>query len=175
MQPGMNTSKAHYYTSRLLDQGPKRKQVRLSSAPSPPPNHPPPGPQWMLQFSAPWPTEIISGVWVVFVGLLLLYWDVSSVLLGAVAIMLITGSHTIQQRNVNPELCCSWTCRNTIESFSNFLVFLILHLIALEQSVSFRELHIFTHFTNVFVYISLTRRHNRFKQFGNLFWDLLFL
>lgn len=27
MQPGMDTSKAHYYTSGLLDQGPKRKQV----------------------------------------------------------------------------------------------------------------------------------------------------
>lgn len=59
----------------------------------------------------------------VFLGLLVVYRDISLVLLGAVAVVLITGSHTIQQRNVNPEPCCSWTCRNTIESFSDLFFF----------------------------------------------------
>lgn len=65
MQPGMNTTKAHYYTRRLLDQGTKRKQVSvILSTPPPPP---------LLLFSSVFdeccnfpahdPPEITSEVW----------------------------------------------------------------------------------------------------------------
>lgn len=55
-------------------------------------------------------------------------------------------------------------CRNTIRII---FLFLILYLIALEQSVHYSDMHIFTHFTDVFLfYVSLTRRHNSTEQLG---------
>lgn len=164
MQPGMNTSKAHYYTSRLLDQNPEGKQVRRSTT------SPPPDPWWMLQFSSSWPPEIISEVWWFSLAQsypLTVYWDISLNLLGAVAVVLIAGSHTIQQWNVNPVLCCSWT-ETQSKVFMNLFLFFILFQIALEQSVYNKGMQIILPMLQMcLLYVSLTRRHNSTVQFGS--------
>lgn len=76
--------------------------------------------------------------------------DMSLNLLGAVVIF-IWGSHTIQRKNVNSKICCSWTfieeicpseeaLKNVLEELSLFSYSL---QVALAQSVHCEEIHSF--------------------------------
>lgn len=106
MQPRMNSRKAH-----LLRQIRAVKGNRLG--------YPRPPPRLAMNaaiFRPMTPRDNIRGLVGLF-GPLAVHRDISSVLLGAVAVVLITGSHTIQQRNVNVEHGFIWTCRKTIKSF----------------------------------------------------------
>lgn len=133
MQPRMNSSKAHLLHQIRAVKGNRLGYPRHPNAP-PPPLRLPMNAAIFRPMTHRDNIQVLLGLF----GPLAVHRDISSVLLGAVAVVLITGSHTIQQRNVNLELCFIWTCRKTIKSFCfKFFTWLLWNRVSTAEKYTF--------------------------------------